>query len=80
MRRTEAAAEDSLAAILARIRLGMAIAAMIKMMATTIRSSISENPLLPKAGFCFEAISIACHDYSTLLATAGRTVAEVECQ
>jgi hypothetical protein len=42
--RTELAAEDSLAAILARKRLGIAIAAMIKIIATTIRSSISEKP------------------------------------
>src|SRR5579885_1878752 len=44
MERTEAAAEDSLAAILARSRFGMAIAAMIKMIATTISSSINEKP------------------------------------
>ena len=40
----EPTAEASLADILDRKRLGMAIAAMIKMTATTIRSSISENP------------------------------------
>ena len=37
-------AEDSFADILARIKFGIAIAAMISMIATTIRSSISENP------------------------------------
>src|SRR5438270_13868572 len=42
--RTEAAAEDSLAEILARSRFGMAIAAMIKMIATTISNSINEKP------------------------------------
>jgi hypothetical protein len=42
--RTELAAEASLAAILARNRFGMAIAAMIRMIATTINSSIKENP------------------------------------
>src|SRR6267143_2496255 len=47
MVRSEAAAEESLAAIRARIRFGIAIAAMIRMMATTISSSISEKP------FCF---------------------------
>src|ERR1700678_678736 len=47
MERTDAAAEESLAAILARIKLGIAIAAMIRMIATTISSSISEKP------FCF---------------------------
>jgi hypothetical protein len=41
----EAAADDSLAAIRARSRLGMAIAAMIKIIATTISYSISEKPL-----------------------------------
>src|SRR5215470_4583237 len=45
--RTEPTADDSLADIRARIRFGMAIAAMIRMMATTISSSISEKP------FCF---------------------------
>src|ERR1700704_3685679 len=47
MERTEAVADESLAAIRARIRLGIAIAAMIRIIATTISSSISENP------FCF---------------------------
>src|SRR2546430_13691850 len=43
--RTEAAPEDSLAAILARSRFGIAIAAMIRMIATTMSSSINDNPL-----------------------------------
>src|SRR6267378_8510671 len=47
MLRSEAAADESLAAIRARIRFGIAIAAMIRMIATTISSSISEKP------FCF---------------------------
>jgi hypothetical protein len=42
--RIEAAAEDSFAAILARSRFGIAIAAMIKMIATTISNSINEKP------------------------------------
>lgn len=37
-------AADWFAAILARSKFGMAIAAMISMIATTIRSSIRENP------------------------------------
>ena len=41
-----AAAADSLAAILDRIRFGIAIAAMIKMMATTISNSMRESLLL----------------------------------
>src|SRR5215472_17105554 len=42
--RSEATAEASLAAIFERIRFGMAMAAMIKMIATTISNSISEKP------------------------------------
>jgi hypothetical protein len=45
MVRNEATEEASLAAIRARSRLGIAIAAMIRMIATTISNSISENPL-----------------------------------
>src|SRR5260370_26548756 len=44
MDRTLATAEASLADMREARKLGMAIAAMIKMIATTIRSSISENP------------------------------------
>src|SRR6266705_6250082 len=47
MVRIELTADDSLAAIRARSRFGMAIAAMIRMIATTINNSISEKP------FCF---------------------------
>jgi hypothetical protein len=47
MVRIELTADDSLAAIRARSKLGMAMAAMIKMIATTISNSISEKP------FCF---------------------------
>src|SRR6185437_3254171 len=56
--RTDAAAEDSLAAILARSRFGMAIAAMIKMIATTISNSINEKP------FC---LRILCFPSSLVL-------------
>jgi hypothetical protein len=49
--RTEPTAEDSLAAIFERSKLGMAIAAMIRMIATTIKSSIREKP------FCFFMLS-----------------------
>src|SRR5580692_6547262 len=52
MVRSEAAPDESLAAIRARIKLGIAIAAMIRMIATTISSSISEKP------FCCFRISI----------------------
>src|SRR5947208_439080 len=44
MARMEPTAEDSLADIFARSRFGIAMAAMIKMMATTISSSMSEKP------------------------------------
>src|SRR5579859_3559868 len=47
MVRVPAAADDSLAEILARIKLGIAMAAMIRMIATTISNSINEKP------FCF---------------------------
>jgi hypothetical protein len=43
--RREPTAEASLAAIFARSKLGMAMAAMIRIIATTIKSSISEKPL-----------------------------------
>src|SRR5208282_1030169 len=43
--RIEPTAEASLAAMRERSRFGMAMAAMIKMMATTINNSISEKPL-----------------------------------
>src|SRR5438445_12563353 len=42
--RNEPTAEASFAAIFERSKLGMAIAAMIKMIATTIKSSIKEKP------------------------------------
>src|SRR5207248_6830922 len=45
MVRSDPTADASLAAIFDLIRFGMAIAAMIRMIATTIRSSISEKPL-----------------------------------
>src|ERR1700719_1611469 len=50
MVRIEATAEDSLAAIRARSKLGIAIAAMIRMIATTIRSSIREKPFCRRIG------------------------------
>src|SRR5882672_211087 len=51
MLRMELTAEPSLAAIRARNRLGIAIAAMTKMIATTIKSSISEKPLFDRIVF-----------------------------
>jgi len=44
MVRIEPTAEASLAAIRERSKLGIAMAAIIKMIATTINSSIKENP------------------------------------
>src|SRR5690348_13556218 len=52
MVRIELTAEDSFAAMRARSKLGMAMAAMINMMATTIKSSIREKP------FCLRFIEI----------------------
>jgi len=49
--RKEAAADDWLAAIFARIKFGTAMAAMIKMIATTISNSINE-----KLRFCWSWI------------------------
>jgi len=54
--RIDEIAEASFALIRERIRFGMAIAAMIKIIATTISSSISENP------FCFRPIAIKLRD------------------
>src|SRR6266496_5307896 len=51
MARTEPTAEDSLAEIRARRRLGMAMDAMIRMMATTISNSINEKP------FCLRIVT-----------------------
>src|SRR5215469_5469042 len=53
------AADDSWAAIRACRRLGIAIAAMIRMIATTIRSSISENPWLDRMQFSAKDKSIS---------------------
>src|SRR5207237_6257377 len=44
MVRSELTADDSLAAIRARSRFGIAIAAMIRMIATTMSNSINEKP------------------------------------
>src|SRR5215467_10680546 len=60
MARSEPTAEASSAEIRARKRLGMAIAAMIKMIATTIKSSISENP------FCARFLSVMSVPYRLL--------------
>jgi hypothetical protein len=44
MERSDPTAEDSFAAILERSKFGIAMAAMIKMIATTISNSIREKP------------------------------------
>src|SRR5450631_2273030 len=56
--RTLAAADDSLAAILARSRFGIAIAAINRMIATTISSSINENPFCFRIS-AFQSVAIA---------------------
>src|SRR5258708_18278624 len=60
MLRTEPTAEDSLALILARSRFGIAIAAMIRMIATTISSSINEKP------FCLRICVFLFFSFSNL--------------
>src|ERR1700716_244315 len=49
MERTEAAADESLAALRARISLGITIVALITMMAITISNYISEKPFRIRA-------------------------------
>ena len=61
MVRIELTADDSLAAIRARSKLGMAIAAMIRMIATTISNSISEKP------FCFRISLVPLSDFKILV-------------
>src|SRR5437660_9230228 len=58
MVRTDAAADDSLAAIRARSRFGMAIAAMIRMIATTISNSISEKPFCLRISFSLISMAL----------------------
>src|SRR5713226_5363461 len=55
MVRIELTADDSLAAMRARSKFGIAIAAMIRMIATTISNSISEKP------FCFRILFFPLH-------------------
>src|SRR6185312_172037 len=73
--RTEAAAEDSLAAILARSRFGMAIAAMIKMIATTISNSINEKP------FCLRILVLSLFLFfeSSVSATRLPVLSQLSC-
>src|SRR5690242_12582245 len=52
MVRSELTADDSLAAIRARSKFGIAMAAMIRMIATTISNSINEKP------FCFRILVV----------------------
>ena len=66
--RSEPAAEDSLADILARIRFGIAMAAMIRMIATTISNSMSEKPF-PLLLFGFDLVSSPQSFNSSFLAT-----------
>src|SRR5438874_558461 len=67
MVRSEATADDSFAEILARRRLGMAIAATIRMMATTISSSIKEKP---RSSPC---LWFACPGFGVLLMVFDRS-------
>jgi hypothetical protein len=53
MVRTALTEADSLAAIRARSKFGIAIAAIIRMIATTISNSISEKPVCFRISFTF---------------------------
>jgi hypothetical protein len=57
MERMEPTAEASLAAIRARSKFGIAMAAMIKMIATTIKSSINENPFCLLGNLLLNSVS-----------------------
>ena len=59
---------DSLAAIRAFQRLGMAIAAIIKMIATTMSNSIRENPFSLRIGDLLERPTPNVGKYQTLCA------------
>jgi hypothetical protein len=66
--RVEPTADASFAAIRARSKFGIAIAAMIRMMATTISSSMSEKP------FWFFFISVSPGDSSVYFNVSVRRV------
>src|SRR5258708_1169093 len=70
MVRTEATAEASLAAILDRIKLGIAIAAMIKIIATTMSNSMSEKPFC-LLRMCIESLLENLYCQSTAPIPAG---------
>src|SRR3954462_5261277 len=77
MVRIEPTADASFAAIRERRRFGMAIAAMIRMIATTINSSISENP------FCLR-MSLSLHEscscvFADLVVRLSQLIVQVPC-
>src|SRR5208282_4849248 len=74
MVRIEPTADDSLAAARARNRFGMAIAAMPRMMATTVSSSINEKPL----GSCL-GHSRCCFFLSELVRCIGAVHFQTRC-
>ena len=69
--RIEATADDSLAEMRERRKFGIAMAAMIRMIATTINNSISENP--PCLRFMFSLMSAYAEKtaYRGMCKTAG---------
>src|SRR3954467_10181161 len=68
--RIEATADDSLAEMRERRKFGIAMAAMIRMMATTMNNSMSENP--PCVRFMFSLMSAyAKTAYRGMCKTAG---------
>src|SRR5450631_3213743 len=73
MVRIDPTADDSLAAMRARSKFGMAIAAMIRMMATTISNSISEKPFCLRIlrTFSLREFCDPCSDLRFLLHALG---------
>jgi hypothetical protein len=71
--RIEPTADASLAAIRDRRRLGIAIAAMIRMIATTISNSISEKP------FCFFIFNYLLESVRVFSARARGTIRQGRC-
>jgi hypothetical protein len=80
--RTLEAAEDSFADIRELMKFGIAMAAMIKMIATTIRSSINENPLCfflmgsPRTTAAFPGLSEPQHTTQGMEHLSGQRLTE----
>src|ERR1700686_2226043 len=71
--RSEATADASLAAIFERSRFGIAIAAMIKIIATTISNSINEKP------FCLFFMNSLLETFLSIATDAATTLLQDRC-